>query len=206
MRLSYQPDDGCSYHKNVGGACADPAPAADPAPTPAGPPAPKPADPAPAPKPAEPKPADPAPAPKPADPAPKPAEPKPTDPAPAVPTVDQLLAKIEELSTQVKDLTTGATATKAELERTKETARKDALTKAGVHAKYLEWAPQVDATTDDGKTAIEKWVKDHPEVVSRRPAGNPPPADPNPVNVLYQEDQGSLMDRLKAKFGVQGAA
>ena len=56
--------------------------------------------------------------------------------------------------------------------RDKESAatRAAALDRLGVLAAYRDFAPKVDASTDDGRAALEAWAKSHAELVASQVA------------------------------------
>lgn len=110
-------------------------------------------------------------------------------------TIKALQAQIAELTQQVGDV--------------KASALEDALARAGglVRPEYKALVPPgLDVTTTEGKEALGKWISENPSLLR----GKAPALPAEPVthtafsNPLYAAPRGSLMDQLKARFGMGG--
>jgi len=85
-------------------------------------------------------------------------------------------------------------------------ALESALVHLGVKDKYREFAPKVDATTQQGKAKLEQWVSDRPEIVERQTIGKPPIEVQDTLAHRAQEQgRGWLARGLRRMTGRYGA-
>lgn len=79
-------------------------------------------------------------------------------------------------SAELTELRTRLAALEAKDTTNRRLARDGAAIRLGVMPHYLGFVPDVDAATDDGRLALERWVADHPEVA---PGYRPPQPAPD---------------------------
>lgn len=125
------------------------------------------------------------------------------EPSIAEPDTSAAVPTIEALQAQLEALRADFTASKKEVAAVKAAARRDALVNAGIAKdEYLRFAPDVDVTSSEGKATLDNWIQAHPELFkSKAPATPAVEVHPTARNPLYQPNEGSLMDRLRSRFG-----
>lgn len=91
--------------------------------------------------------------------------------------------------------------------RAAETARNGLLDKLGVQEKYRAFAPAgVDPTTPEGRTALERWAAEHPELLTKRDTTGPiGPATPPPESKTAQFLAGKLKHPLASLDNIRKA-
>lgn len=108
---------------------------------------------------------------------PAPGAPAAPAPAPAVPVAPGPNASLDErLAAVVAENLRLAQSLQAMQVTNRATELARQLTMLGVKQQYQSFAPaDIDPTTPAGKTALEKWAADHPEIRTSQPAPTPPP-------------------------------
>lgn len=103
----------------------------------------------------------------------EPATATPSDEAPkdnSAAELEELRAKLAKLEGKLGDTESQAAQHAAKLEAAAKAMRAEVLDRLGVAAKFRDFAPEVDAYTDAGRQALEKWAADNPELLTRRPS------------------------------------